>query len=129
MAKNSFAAEVSFKYVKTHLLNRALIILKVTGNIPFKELDFQKSCNKKKFTTECIFTNLRIAQGHSIWGFRSFQPSPSPLPPRNFQNQENFQKINYKYLSLCSFVCFKFSFEASDGPLACSVCAEELTWT
>ena len=34
-------------------------ILKVTGKISFKELDFQESCNNKKSAKEDIFISLK----------------------------------------------------------------------
>ena len=53
-------------------------ILKIIENISFKELDFQKSCNKMS-TKEGIFISLRKAQGCSTWwsgGLGGFTPLP-----------------------------------------------------
>ena len=40
-------------------------ILKVTGKISFKELDFQQSCNNERFVKEGAFISFRIAQDWS----------------------------------------------------------------
>ena len=35
-------------------------------------------------------------------------------PPQIFESKKVFEKIYYKCILFCSFVCFKFSFEASE---------------
>ena len=63
-----------------------------------------------QFGLKYIFYGFMInISGRSTQGVkRSFKPS------QIFKYKKVFEKIYYKCILLCSFVCFKFSFEASE---------------
>ena len=63
-----------------------------------------------QFGLKYIFYGFMVnISGRSTQGVkRSFKPS------QIFKYKKVFEKIYYKCILLCSFVCFKFSFEASE---------------
>ena len=63
-----------------------------------------------QFGLKYIFYGFMVnISGRSTQGvMRSFKPS------QIFKSKNVFEKIYYKCILLCSFVCFKFSFEASE---------------
>ena len=63
-----------------------------------------------QFGLKYIFYGFMVnISGRSTQGVkRSFKPS------QIFKSKKVFEKIYYKCTLLCSFVCFKFSFEASE---------------